>query len=158
MNKYSYYANNTNEVILMNSNIEFLDYIYQNAEMGKSTISELIGIVKDEPYRKNLKSQLKEYTEIFDISNNKIKDTHESSKGIGTLTKITSYIMINIKTLTNKTPSLISEILIQGSTMGIIDITKRLKQYKDATQDIKDIANRLLMFEQQNVEEMKKFL
>lgn len=158
MDKYSFYTNNTNEVILMNSNIEFLDYIYQNAEMGKSTISELIDIVKDEPYRKNLESQLKEYTEIFDISNNKIKDTQESSKGIGTLTKITSYIMINIKTLTNKTPSHISEMLIQGSTMGIIDITKRLKQYKDATQDIKDIANRLLKFEQQNVEEMKKFL
>lgn len=158
MDRYSFYANNTNEVILMNSNIEFLDYIYQNAEMGKSTISELIDIVQDEPYRKNLESQLKEYTEIFDITNNKIKDTQESSKGIGTLTKITSYIMINIKTLTNKTPSHISEMLIQGSTMGIIDITKRLKQYKDATQDIKDIANRLLKFEQQNVEEMKKFL
>lgn len=142
----------------MNSNIEFLNYIYQNSEMGKSTISELISIVEDEPFKKNLESQLREYTEIFDISSNKIEQAKEKSKGISGLTKLTSYIMINIKTLTSKTPSHISQMLIQGSTMGIIDVTKRLKEYKDADQDIKDIANRLLKFEQQNVEEMKKFL
>jgi len=158
MNKQSFYADNTYEVILMNSNIEFLNYIYQNSEMGKSTISELISIVEDELLKKNLELQLKEYTEIFDISSNKIEQAKEKSKGISSLTKLTSYIMINIKTLTNKTPSHISQMLIQGSTMGIIDVTKRLKEYKDADQNIKDIANRLLKFEQQNVEEMKKFL
>ncbi|MBU3181236.1 hypothetical protein [Clostridium psychrophilum] len=142
----------------MNSNIEFLNYIYQNSEMGKSTISELMNIVKDEPFKKNLESQLKEYTEIFSASSDLIKQSKETSKGIGAVTKLTSYIIINIKTLTNKTPSHISQMLIQGSTMGIIDVTKHLKEYKDANKNIKDLADRLLKFEQQNVEEMKKFL
>ena len=142
----------------MNNNIEFLNYIYQNAEMGKSTISELINIVKDEPFKKSLESQLKEYTEIFSASGDLIKQEKETSKGIGTVIKLTSYIIINFKTLTNKTPSHISQMLIQGSTMGIIDVTKHLKEYKDVNKNIKDLADRLLKFEQQNVEEMKKFL
>ncbi len=66
--------------------------------------------------------------------------------------------MINFNTITNKTPSHIAEMLIQGSTMGIIDVTKRLKEYKDVGQDILALADRLLKFEQQNVDELKKFL
>jgi len=51
-----------------------------------------------------------------------------------------------------------AEMLIQGSTMGIVNVTKKLKQYIEAHKDISALANRLLVFEQQNVEEMKKFL
>ncbi len=35
----------------MDSNIEFLNYIYQNAEMGKNTISELISIAEDASFK-----------------------------------------------------------------------------------------------------------
>lgn len=142
----------------MDKNIEFLNYIYQNAEMGKSTISELINIVKDTSFKGNLESQLREYNEIFDISNNKINQAKKTSKGINNFSKFTAYLMINFNTLTDKTPSHIAEMLIQGSTMGIVDVTKKLKEYKDADKDISELANRLLKFEQQNVEEMKKFL
>jgi len=73
-------------------------------------------------------------------------------------TKLTTYFMININTLINKSPSHVAEMIIQGSTMGIIDVTKKLKEYKDANKDITALAQMLLTFEQQNVEEMKKFL
>lgn len=48
--------------------------------------------------------------------------------------------------------------IIQGSTMGIVDITKKLKEYSVADMDISALAERLLKLEQQNVDEMKKFL
>ena len=66
--------------------------------------------------------------------------------------------MINLKTLANKSPSHISEMLIQGSTMGIIDLTKKLKEYAEADQEILSLANKLLKLEQNNVEECKKYL
>lgn len=142
----------------MESNIEFLNYIYQNSEMGKNTISQLISIVEDETFKKSLESQLREYNEIFDISSKKIEEAKKTSKSIGTLSKFTTYLMINFNTITNKTPSHIAEMLIQGSTMGIVDVTKRIKEYKTADKDISSLADRLLKFEQQNVDEMKKFL
>ena len=142
----------------MDSNIEFLNYIYQNSEMGKDTIKQLLGITQDEAFKKALESQLREYSEIYDITNNKIKQAERTSKGIGTMTKMRTYVMINLDTLIDKTPSHIAEMMIQGSSMGIIDVTKKLKEYKDAAQDISALGDRLLKFEQQNVEEMKKFL
>jgi len=142
----------------MDKNVEMLNYIYQNAEMGKDTISQLINITQDENYKKMLQSQHSEYVKIFDLANKKLKELHKEGKNINIITKVSSYIMINLNTLTNKTPSHISEMLIQGSTMGIIDVTKRLKDYHNADKEIRDLADKLLTFEQRNVEECKKFL
>ncbi|WP_300385778.1 hypothetical protein [Clostridium sp.] len=142
----------------MNENVEFLNYIYQNAGMGKDTITQLIGIAKDEEYKKMLESQLKEYNMIHNTADVKIKALNKDAKDINVFSKASTYVMININTLMDKTPSHISEMLIQGSTMGIVDITKNIKKYADADKDILDLANKLLKFEQNNVEECKKYL
>ena len=142
----------------MNGNIELLNYIHQNAEMGKDTITQLIGISEDEEYKKMLKSQLEEYKAIYDKANKKINDMNKEAKDINAFAKVSTYIMINLKTLMDKSPSHISEMLIQGSAMGIIDITKKLKEYPNADKEILDLANKLLIFEHNNVEECKKYL
>ncbi|WP_373689037.1 hypothetical protein [Clostridium sp. YIM B02551] len=145
-------------MIYLDANNELLNYIYQNAEMGESTIKQLIPMVNDQAFKNNLQSQLNEYKTIFDIADRKLKELNRESKGIGTLTKVSTYIMININTLVNKTPSHIAEMLIRGSTMGIIDITKKIKDYQNQDKQILDIANRLLKFEERNVNELKGFL
>lgn len=142
----------------MDSNTEFLNYIYQNAEMGKDTISQLMRIVQEKRFKQKLESQKKEYNEIFDLASNKIENSKNTSKGIGTITKVSTYLMINLNTIRDKTPSHIAEMIIQGSTMGIVEITKKLREYVNADKDVLSLANRLLKFEQQNIEEMKQFL
>lgn len=142
----------------MNGNIEFLNYIYQNSGMGKDTIKQLIEISKNEEYKKVLQCQLEGYKEIHNIAEKKIEELNKEAKDINVFSKVSSYIMININTLMDKSPSHISEMLIQGSTMGIVDITKRINEYPNADKDIIDLANKLLKFEQNNVEECKKYL
>ncbi len=142
----------------MDGNIELLNYIYQNSEMGKDTLTQLIKMTTDENFKNNLKSQLNEYNSIFNEADEKLKSNNKESKSIGTLTKVSTYISINFNTLINKTPSHMAEMLIQGSTMGIIDITKKIKEYKSQDQTILGLANKLLQFEQKNIDELKKFL
>jgi hypothetical protein len=135
-----------------------VSYIHQNAEMGKDTINQLIGISQDEEYKKMLKSQLKEYKMIYDSTDGKLKELNKESKDINVFSKVTTYAMVNLKTLGDKSPSHISEMLIQGSTMGIVDLTKKLKEYATADKEVRTIANKLLQLEQNNVEECKKYL
>lgn len=142
----------------MNGNIELLNYIHQNSEMGQNTLNQLIGIVEDNSFKEVLQSQFNEYKKIFYLSEEKIKEQNKEAKEINTFSKISTYMMINLKTLTNKSPSHISEMLIQGSTMGIIDITKKINEYNSANKEILDLADNLLKFEQNNIEELKKFL
>ena len=145
----------------MAGNNEILNFIYQNSEMGTETIKHLIDITEgsaNDEFKDILYSQYNEYKKIFKECEKMIKDRGHDPKDINKFQKITTYIMINLKTLTDKSSSHISEMLIQGSTMGIIDVTKRINQYDDADKDILDLANRLLEFEKDNQEEWKKFL
>jgi hypothetical protein len=142
----------------MDKNVEFLNYIHQNAEMGKDTINQLIGISEDEEYKKIMKSQLEEYKMIYNSTDEKLKQLNKEAKDINAFSKVSTYIMINLKTLANKSPSHISEMLIQGSTMGIIDLTKKLKEYAYADKEILALANKLLQLEENNVEEYKKYI
>lgn len=142
----------------MDANIEMLNYIYQNAQMGENTLEQLMKISKDENFNKLLGSQFSEYKEIFNEAQQKLTALNKEAKDLSAGRKVMTYIMINFETLKDSSPSHISQMLIQGSTMGIIAITKNLKEYKDANQDIISLGQKLLEFEQQNVEECKKFL
>ena len=142
----------------MVGNVELLNYIHQNSEMGLDTIKHLIDIAKDEGFKKTLQSQLEEYQSVYDNTNKKLQEFNKEAKNSSMFSKASSYIMINLNTVANKTPSHISEMLIKGSTLGIVDITKKMKEYRYADQEILDLATKLLRFEEHNVEECKKYL
>jgi hypothetical protein len=131
---------------MMDANSELLTYIHKNAEMGKDTISHLMTVTNDIGFKTMLQSQFKEYNMVNNISEKK-------------LTKATSYLSINLNTLVNKTPSHLSEMIIQGSTMGVIDITKKINEYQlTADKDVMELATDLLSIEQRNIDECKKYL
>ena len=136
----------------MDKNVEFLNYIYQNAEMGKNTLSQLIDITEDDNYKELLKSHLITYITIYDNTEKELQEINKKAKGINIFPKSSTSTMLN------KSPSHISEMLIQGSTMGIIDMTKKLKEYNNVKGYVLSIANELLTFERNSIEEYKKYL
>lgn len=145
----------------MDGNTEILNFIYQNSQMGIDTLKQLIELTKNsrnEEFKNVLQSQYDEYKKIYTDTEELIKSRGKDPKDLNTFAKISTYLMINLKTIIDKTPSHISEMLIQGSTMGIIDVTKRINDYGDADKEILDLAHRLLQFEKDNQEEFKKFL
>lgn len=142
----------------MDKDVEFLEYIYQNTQMGLDTISQLIDIAEDEEFKKLLEDQYKEYKGIFDAAEEKLKQHNTEGKDVSAYRKVSAYIMINVKTLTDKSAAHIAEMLIQGSIMGVIDIIKNLKKYADTKEDISLLGKQLLKTEENNVEQCKRFL
>ena len=126
--------------------------------MGVDTISQLIEIAEDEEFKQHLKSQLSEYQEIHNIAKSLLNKNGYDEKGISTFNKVKTYLMINMQTMMDKTSSHISEMLIIGSNMGIIDAVKKIKEYEGAEADILDLMKRLLKFEENNVQQLKNFL
>lgn len=144
--------------MVMNQNVELLNFIYQNAEMGVITIKQLLDIVKDEDFCRHLKSQLEEYEQIHSKARDLLEKHGFDEKGIGTFEKLRTYLMINMQTLTDKTPSHIAEMMIIGSNMGIIDAVKNINHYADAESDLISLMKKLLQVEENNVQQLKKFL
>lgn len=146
------------ERVNMNGNAELLNFIYQNSQMGVDTINQLIGIVEDDDFKNHIKAQYKEYKEIHQAAKKLLNENGYDEKGISALEKIRTYLMINMQTLTDKSASHIAEMLIIGSNMGIINAVKNLKKYKNAEQSIINLMERLLKYEENNVQQLKKFL
>lgn len=152
------FAHNKNEVNNMDQNTEFLNYIYQNSQMGVNTIKQLIKEVEDPAFKKGLSYQLEEYQIINEEASNQIQKIGQTEKGIPHTAEISTYLSILMKTLMNRSTEHISEMLIQGSTMGIIDVAKNLKKYPNAAEETKKLANKLLKTEQNNIDQLKNFL
>lgn len=142
----------------MNGNAELLNFIYQNSQMGVHTLEQLIGIVEDEEFKKHLEKQYRGYEEIHKAAQSLLNKNGYDEKGLSAFEKIRTYMMINMQTLTDRSTSHIAEMLIIGSSMGIINAIRSIKKYKDAEKDILDLMKRLLDFEENNIQELKAFL
>ncbi len=144
----------------MNANIEMLNYIYKNAQMGQNSINHLLDIIKDDSKLRNLlERQFKEYKIIFDVAETALNKFGYEAKGTSPLQKFETYMMIDLKTISDKSSDHIAEMLIKGSTMGVIQITRRIKQYTGMLyKEIYTLANKLLATEQHNIEDCKELL
>lgn len=143
----------------MSADAEMLNFIYQNSQMGVETLNQLIPMIDNEAFEKRIEAQLREYEQIHQEAKKLLNRHGYDEKGIGALEKIMAYLMIDMKTLMNKSSSHIAEMLIQGSNMGIIDAVKRINQYeKDAEKEVTALMKRLLKFEENNVERLKEAL
>lgn len=143
----------------MSADAEMLNFIYQNSQMGVETLNQLIPMIDNEAFKKRIEAQLKEYEQIHEEAKKLLNRHGYDEKGIGALEKIMAYLMIDMKTLMDKSSSHIAEMLIQGSNMGIIDAVKRINQYeKEAEKEVTALMMRLLKFEENNVERLKEAL
>lgn len=143
----------------MNQNAELLNFIYQNSEMGVETLNQIIEIVENPSLARQLESQRSSYKQIHQKSKEMLNENGYDEKAISTLEKISAYIMINLKTLTDKSDTHIAEMLIQGSNMGIIDAAKKINEYEDsAEKSIISLMKKLKKFEEENAEKLKAYL
>lgn len=142
----------------MQASAELLEYIYQNTGMGLTTIPQILEISKDEEFNKHLNAQLKKYQEIHQKADEKLKALGEDSQKIGKFEKFRAYLMINMETLMDKSTSHIAEMMIQGSTMGVIQAIQKIKDYEGTDSEICDMMKRLKKLEEDNIEQLKNFL
>lgn len=143
----------------MNGNAEMLNYVYQNSQMGIESLKQLLEIVENEGFRKCLEKQLGGYQDINTKAKKMLNENGYDEKGIPGMEKFTSYLMINMKTLIDKSSSHIADMLIKGSNMGIVEATKQLHQYEgEAEKDIISLMKELQKMEEHNLEELKKYL
>ena len=142
----------------MDENVEMLNYIYQNAEMGTTTIQQILKEVKDLEFKEILKEQLKDYEYVTNKADLLLNTEGRIPKGLDAMPKVMSYFKIKFDTLRDDTSSHIAEMMINGSTMGVTEITRNLNKYDDVENDVKDLASRLLKIEQDNIEALKPYL
>ena len=132
-----------------------LNDVFQNAQMGVDSTQRLIELVEDKPFQSVLIAQRNRYQDVYDRT---LQLSDQEVKGKKTLQKLSSTMMINLQTIKDKTPSHLAGMMIQGNTMGVIDMTKSLRENQAADPPVLALAQDLLSMQKGNIEEMKPYL
>ena len=142
-----------------NQNLNILDEVNKGATMGMDAISFVAPKVKDNEFKGVLDVEYDKYKKISQrvndlYSNYTDKDPHETNS----MTKMMTWYGIQMKTMTDDTTSKLSELLMQGTNMGIIEGRRLLNQNDDAAPDVKSILNDFVVMQEDSVETLKKYL
>lgn len=137
---------------------EFLNFIYKNADMGVIGINDVLKVIENDKFEKLLCKQKEEYEHICKETAKLLLDigeVHEENSGIA---KVRSGLLVKIETLKDKSLSVITKMLIEGTNKGIIEIQEKINNLKVDNDKIMELANKLLEIEENNIEVLKKYL
>lgn len=143
-----------------NVTLNLLEAIYKNVRMGADSIIDIMPKVADEAMRAELTSELKRYEEFSAEIEKAILNLGEEAKDQGILAKLGTKMSVAMNTMVDSTTSHIAEMMIKGGTMGITDATKLLREYEktSCSEDVLSLAKRVIKYEEETVERLKKFL
>ncbi len=141
-----------------NVDLDLLEKTYQNSSIGITAIEAVLNKTDDKEFNNALYSQLKDYQELADKSKDQLLKNGAKVKDNSLIEKTMMKGNVKMNTLMNPTESHIAQMVIQGSTMGITQMTKLLHAKQDADGISTEIAEEFIKKEENNIEVMKKFL
>ena len=145
----------------MKQNNELLEYIYKTANMGYESTTNLLRSLenKDNKLKKAIEDELKEYEKIVKETKKLLKNNKIDLPKTNIMTKISSYIGINMEVVKDNSDSAIASMLIEGLNMGKIEMEKKIENFeKTANKQIIKLAKDLYEFQNKSIEELKKYL
>ena len=144
---------------MKNQNLNILDEVNKGATMGMNAISYVSDKASDNNFKEVLDTEYDKYQKISQrvndlYSNYSDKEPHETS----TMTKMMTWYGIQMKTITDDTTSKLSELLMQGTNMGIIEGRRLINENANAADDVKGILHDFVVMQEDSVETLKKYL
>ena len=142
-----------------NQNSNILDEVNKGATMGMDAISYVSEKVSDNEFQEVLDTEYNKYKKISERVNDLYNNySHKEPHETNTMNKIMTWYGIQMKTMTDDTTSKLSELLMQGTNMGIIEGRRLINQNQDAASDVKNILNDFVVMQEDSVETLKKYL
>lgn len=142
-----------------NQNLNILDEVNKGATMGMDAISFVSEKATDDKFKKVLDVEYNKYKKISErvndlYSNYSDEEPHETNA----MNKMMTWYGIQMKTMTDDTTSKLSELLMQGTNMGIIEGRRLINQNPDAENSVMNILNDFVVMQEDSVETLKKYL
>lgn len=141
-----------------NINLTILNEISKAAKMGMDSINYVSEKTEDQELKENLSTQYSGYGKIVDQVNTQFEGYGEIPDDSELKSKMMVWTGIQFNTMADKSSSHIAEIMIQGTTMGIIECQKLINHNPQAEENVKNILNNFMTFQQNSTEKMKEFL
>ncbi len=139
---------------------ELLNDVYSAACMGSETILQVTGKIPEGALKNELKTQLDGYRNFAVQAENALVGMGKSAKRPGVLKTMPATVSISLKTMADSSPSHIAEMMVNGLTMGIVEMKR---QANNATEcqvdaDAVKLANDMVAFQENSLNQLKQYL
>lgn len=141
-----------------NVDLDLLEKTYQNASIGITAIESVLDKASNVQFSNDLHKQLQDYRDIADKSKQQLIKNGAEVKDKPFYDKMMMKGNVKMNTLINSSDSHIAQMVIQGSTMGVTQMTRLLNEKKNADGESTQIAKEFVKKEEENIEVMKKYL
>lgn len=139
-------------------NAEILQAVYRNSQMAYEASSDVLKHCKNNMLFREINREKERYKNVAEQAKDELVKRNEVVEDVAPFGKMMSKMGIAVKTATNQSGHNIAKIMVQGTTMGIIDMQHAVNRSHNADPRIKESAERLLRREQEYCESLKKYL
>ncbi len=140
---------------------ELLMHIYDVSYMGEYSTNKLLSTLKSKnnKIKSLLEDELKEYESYKKKSEKLLKKAKIEIPKTSILTKMSSNMGIMMETMKDNSDASIASMLVQGFTMGIVEMETKINNYKEeVNKNTIKLAKNLLKFQQKEIENLKTFM
>jgi cell division septum initiation protein DivIVA len=141
-----------------NVDLDLLEKTYQNASIGITAINAVLDKAENQELNNELHKQLKDYQDLAAKSRNQLIQNGTKVKEQSLYVKAMMKGNVKMNTIMRPSDSSIAQMVIQGSAMGVTQMTKLIHAKPNADGVSKDIAKEFIEKEEKNIEVMKKYL
>ncbi len=145
--------------------MEFNDYnkkaindIYKNAHLALQSISDLLPAVDDDSVKTELQEEYEGYEKIIGRISTFMAENDIEPKDVNPFKKAMLWSSIKMKTLVDNSRNQVAEMMINGTVMGINELTAMKNESSNLDKDIVNLLDELLELEEEYEQRLKKFL
>ncbi len=141
-----------------NPNLKVLKELHKGAQMGINALSYVSDKVTDDGFKRELSTQYNQYEDILTRVTDLYNDYGEVPANSNFKNDMMTWMGVQMNTINDKSPSKISELLIQGNTMGIIEGRRLLNNNPSVETNIKQTLNDFVTLQENTVTKLKEYL
>ena len=138
--------------------IKAINDIYKNAHIALQSISDVLPSTEDKDLRLELKNQYEGYEKVIGKISSFMVENELEAKDINPLKKAMLWSSIKMKTLIDNSRNQIAEMMINGTVMGINELTAMKNESENLTDEVRALIEELLSLEEEYEQRLKKFL
>ena len=143
----------------MDINKKVLNEVSKGAKMGMDAIKFVSDKVSDSRFQRVLNVEYLKYKEIFNRVGNIYHnyDLTDDPQETNIMNKAMTWYGIQMNTMTDKSNSNISELLLQGTNMGIIE-GRRILNNKNIGKEVEKLVDEFVRMQEDSLEILKEYL
>lgn len=139
-------------------NQKAINDVYKNAHIALQSISDLLPSVNDDKIKAELQEEYEGYERLIGEISTFMAENDIAPKDIGIIKKAMLWSSIKMKTIINNSRNQVAEMMINGTVMGINELTAMKNEGENLDKRVLSYVEKLLSLEENYQERLKEFL